>query len=211
MYESIPRKISNQVLLRHGRPRVNPIQNRHRHPTAQMRLDVTMQQERSGVDHLIPDRHPRRRAVRRGRGEPISQWGVNEVEVLRDHGRGFGDGAPVPGADALADDEGFVGVFVDGVRGGDGAEDLDHDVDPGAVGGGDGEVGVLRGGGGRVEEEGGGVFEVHAVAFEAGEGPEVFGAGVFDLEEEGLRDGGGGGDGLEGGDCGVGEGGEVCG
>ena len=153
-----------------------------------MRLYMTMQQESPRIDDLVPHRHPRRLTVHGERSEAIPQRRVDEVEVLRDHGRGLGDGGPVPCADALADDEGFVGVFVDGVGWGDGAEDLDHDVDPGAVGGGDGEVGVLCGRGGGVEEEGGVFFEVHAVAFEAGEGPEVGCAEGFDLEEEGFGD-----------------------
>src|SRR5882757_6503391 len=97
---SILRKIGCQVLLRHNWPLVDTIQDRDRHSTTEMRLDMTVQYEGSWVHHLIANRHPRRGSICWRCGEPITQRRVDKVEILWYNSLSFCNSGPVPCARA---------------------------------------------------------------------------------------------------------------
>lgn len=126
-----------------------------------MQLNMTMHQERSGVHNMVPDSKPRRPRRRQRRRERISILGVVKIEGTRNFLHCLGDGGVVECAVAPAEDEVFVRVFVDWVRGLAAAVDLHDEVDPGVVLCADDEV---VGYGGLVEEEGLGFFEFEVEA-----------------------------------------------
>lgn len=81
-----------------------------------MHLDMTMHQERPGVNHLIPQRQPRRPSERCRRDESIADLRRAQVEALRDVVHGLSHGRVIEEALSLADDKVLVGVLVDWMR-----------------------------------------------------------------------------------------------
>ena len=104
------------IPLRHSRPGIDTVQNSHSHPPTQMHLQMTMQQERPGVNNLMPNRQPTGPCIRSRRDKGIPDLRIAQVETLRDVFHRFSDGGVIKGSFSLADDEEFVGVFVDGMR-----------------------------------------------------------------------------------------------
>ena len=81
-----------------------------------MHLQMTMQQERPGVNNLMPNRQPTGPCIRSRRDKGIPDLRIAQVETVRDVFHRFSDGGVIKGSFSLADDEEFVGVFVDGMR-----------------------------------------------------------------------------------------------
>lgn len=81
-----------------------------------MNLQMAMQQEWPGVNNLISNRQPTGTRIRSRRDEGIPDLRITQVKTLRDVFHRFRDGGVVKGSLSLADDEEFVGVFVDRVR-----------------------------------------------------------------------------------------------
>lgn len=120
-----------------------------------------MHQERPGVNHLIPQRQPRRPSERRWRDEGIADLWRAQVEALWDVVHGFSHGRVIEEALSLADDKILVGVFVDWMRWLDGRVDLHDYVDPGTIAGGDGKIRWDRG---TIEKQWRGVLVSHVKA-----------------------------------------------
>ena len=110
-----------------------------------MRLDVTVQQKRPGVDDLVPDGQPRG-SIEPGQEIIPIPW-VVEVEAARLDFDGLVNRGPIPLPRVAADDVRFVAMFVHRVRElnrfGRGPTDLEDEIDPGAVLGGESEIGVF--------------------------------------------------------------------
>lgn len=158
-----------------------------------MHLDVAVDEERTRVDDLVPQREPGRPGHRGRRCGGIQDRRVFEVEAVRDVLHRLRDGGVGPFPAPRADDEEFVRVLVDRVRrlkgrGGHGEDE----VHPGAVPGADGEVAVLLLDRVWVHEEE--WFRVLQRERKAGlsENPAVRGIEVLDLEDVCLVGGWGG-------------------
>ena len=189
--------IAVEVVGRDRRPDVHPVHDRHRHPAGQMRLDVAVQVERAGVDHLVPERDPRRPLEHTRRGEAVPQRRCVQVEAARYLFHRVGDRAVVERAGAGTDQVGLVAVLVDRMRGLGGSggveHDLEDDVDPCTVDGTNDQgwiVGVGVGCGVGVEEEGRLVICLGVVQVAAAEGPVVVGAEAAEFEDVGCIGGG---------------------
>lgn len=136
-------------------PNIHAIKHSKRHTAFNMRLDMTMQQKRAGIDDLITHRQPSGPFVARQEIIPIAR--IDEIEALRLRLDGVVHARPIPLAGVGADDVGLVAVFVHGMREldgfGRGPADLEDEVDPGAVFGAEHEAGVFGFGGVFVPEE----------------------------------------------------------
>lgn len=120
-----------------------------------------MHQERPGVNHLIPQRQPRRPSERCRRDEGIADLRRAQVEVLRDVVHGLSHGRVIEEALSLADDKVLVGVLMDWMRWLDRRVDLHDYVDPGAIASGDGKIRWDRG---TIEKQWCGVLVSHVKA-----------------------------------------------
>lgn len=186
------------------RPDIHPIEHRERHAPFDMRLDMTMQQERAGIDDLIPDRQPSGPIEPRQEVIPIPR--VVEIETARLLFDGVVHGSPIPLAGVPADDVRLVAVLVHGMREldgfGGGPADLEDEVDPGAVFGAEDEIGVFGFGGVFVPQERVVGAAVHGVGHGAVGGVLPGEAKAAELEVEELVGVFGDGGGVEGGEDG---------
>lgn len=98
-----------------------------------MRRDVTVQEPRSRVVAVVPDRHPGRLVGRGGRGKSVPPGRSGKVETSGNGLHRLGHGCVGEGPGALADQVHLVSVLVHWVlwlRPGRGDED---EIDPGVV------------------------------------------------------------------------------
>lgn len=141
-----------QVLGRHNREGIHTILDRDGHAAVKVRRDVAVQEPRPRVVAVVPDRQPGRLVDRGGRGKGVPPGRRGEVEARRLGLHRLGDGRPGEGPRARPDEEHLAAVLVHRVlRLGPGRGD-EHEVDPGVVERGDGDVVAYEGL--RVEEEG---------------------------------------------------------
>ena len=120
-----------------------------------MRLHVAVEEEGAGVDDLVAEREPGGITLRGDCGEAVSIWGVvsmkfifvvdwggrggergrltrwiHEVESCRHSSSSVCNVVPAEISDALAEDEGFVAVFVHWMGLREGPVDFDDEIDP---------------------------------------------------------------------------------
>ena len=112
-----------------------------------MRLDMTMQHKRPGINNLVPHRQPSGSIKRRQKRIPVPR--VLEIERSRLRLDRLGRRLPLPLPGIAADNVRFVAVLVHAVREldglGGGPADLEDQVHPGAVFGRESQVLVFGG------------------------------------------------------------------